>query len=254
MSNKISKLVVANLFFCLINFAHAGFIETNYEGMDAAYDSDTNLTWLNWDMNTHLSRKEVEGALQSGEILEGWRYATDKEMIAMLESFFPNFDTSSPNFHLGQSHGLSSFSYRDFALNEKLITSEILSLESTLKAVNHSHNSLANSYTVIFGDVNFNAEVAGEMLDITQQIYIHDSMRDGSTYEDAIGVNNPQYQFNYESSGHALVRVVDVPEPTTLFLFGFALFGLALISRQPIESYPSFDNKVKYRFKFHIVA
>lgn len=221
-------LLIASLFF-IINFAHAGFIETNYKGMDAAYDSDTNLTWLNWGINTHLSRKEVENSLQPGQSLEGWRYATDLEMIDMLQSFFPKFDASRQDFALYESHGLSSFSYRDYALNEKLITSEILSFENILKAVDHSPNSpIYNSYTAIFGNVKLNTMVAGEILDITQQIYIYDSMLNEPTYEDSIGVINPQYQFNYSNSSHALVRIVDVPEPTSLFLFGFTLIGFAL--------------------------
>jgi len=63
MKSKFSSAAFVSFSLLISRFAQAGFIVSNYKGMDTAIDESSKLTWLNWESTSHLNRMEVEGKL-----------------------------------------------------------------------------------------------------------------------------------------------------------------------------------------------
>ncbi|MFT5636398.1 MAG: hypothetical protein ACI89T_001863 [Cognaticolwellia sp.] len=218
-------------FICISLFvssvAQAGFIESNYKGMDTAIDDSANLMWLNWEATSHLNRIEVEEKLQAGQELSEWRYATYEEILGMVEFFFPKFDKNSSNFSYSTTYNLEGFRYTD-ELWENLITHEILEFERFFKPKDQREEPWLKTYSAIFGDVTFDNDWAGYLGNNTQALSILDSDLHLDTYQDVISVIRPEYGIDYNSvrGGHALVRVTKVPETPSLSIFILAIIGL----------------------------
>ena len=59
------------------------------DGFNVTRDLDNNLDWLDWTLTTNLSFNTVTaaaGLLGTGQLLDGWRYATESEFVNLLIS------------------------------------------------------------------------------------------------------------------------------------------------------------------------
>ena len=225
---KLKFLSATYVCISLFVIAQAGFIESNYKGMDTAIDESASLMWLNWEATSHLHRMEVEEKLQAGQELSEWRYATYEEILGMVEFFFPKFDKNSSNFGYSTTYDLEGFEYTDHELWENLITHEILEFERFFKPKDQSEAPWLKVYSAIFGDVTFDNDWAGYMGNNTQALSILDSDVHEHTYQDIISIIRPEYgiDYNYERGSHALVKVTQVPETPSLSIFILVIIGL----------------------------
>jgi len=197
MKNKLLKGLVSSLALVVCGFANASLIEADYAtGNDnlAVFDDSTGLTWLDASLTVGMTFDEA--LIQ----YEGFRLATNTEVEQMYSSFFSEFNVNIDNINNG---------------NYSLSTAQT--------------NQLLN-WTSLFGespDLNWNPSYLRYLDEdnigrLVGNRYVSNSSWYFAGLENTETWNNPG---NY--MGVAMVRVTDVPEPSTLAMFALGLMGLA---------------------------
>jgi hypothetical protein len=85
--------------------ACAGLAAVSFNAGAAIFDNGTyttdttsGLNWLDLTETTNLTYSYVSGELSAGGMFEGWRYATDEEVIALFEQFNIDLSVGAPAY------------------------------------------------------------------------------------------------------------------------------------------------------------
>jgi len=79
----MNKLYFAFILLFTSNYTFAAIIDLN----NITLDSDTNLEWLDVTETRGLSYQQVSSMLGSGQLYEGWRYASVSEFETLVSNF-----------------------------------------------------------------------------------------------------------------------------------------------------------------------
>mmetsp|Transcript_27557 Transcript_27557/g.35561 ORF Transcript_27557/g.35561 Transcript_27557/m.35561 type:complete len:243 (+) Transcript_27557:30-758(+) len=224
--NTLLRYVFFFLFFVTTS-AQSALISLN----GYTLNSDTNivsngeLDWLQWDINRGISREDVENTLLDNAQYQGWRYATYNEMLSLIKTFFPFVDTNSVHWYQSTRHGLTVAEYVDYSLFHELITTELDDFGQLFGSINS--RATFSSLTVNYGDVSFDNDSGGVLVNSSQSLSIFDGLIDEPTWEDKVRFSAGMYESSWQTIGHALVRKsIHVSSPTTLPLLVLGLIFL----------------------------
>lgn len=199
-------------------------------------NSDTNiitdgeLDWLQWDVNRGISREDLENTWLDNAQYQGWRYATYNEMLSLIKTFFPFVDATSGNWYQSTRHALTTAEYVDYSLFHKLIITELDNFGRLFGTLNS--NASSSSLSAFYGDVSFDNDSAGSLVNESQSILIFNGLIDEPSWEDRVGFATYEYEGSSSTLGHALVREqVNVNSPTSLPLL---LLGLIILFRRGV--------------------
>ncbi|VAW50964.1 hypothetical protein MNBD_GAMMA05-2541 [hydrothermal vent metagenome] len=179
-------------------------------------DTSTGLEWLDLTATSSRSYNDVSAKLGSGDEFDGWRYATEADVVGFFDSF--GGDSNFYNGFSTQNNGLfdviAPFWGDLYCKANTCAPGDGRSLFITGEAVNATTVSFGHIY-----DLSSNANT------VTKDLII-------------ITLSPPVDRFNGNASiGSALVRDIGVvPVPSAVWLFGSGLLGLFGVARRKLHS------------------
>ena len=203
---KIWKLASAATALVLSTSVNAALID------NGTYTTDTisGLDWLDLTETNGFSYDDVSGQLSSGDVYDGWRYAT----VAEAENLFLQF-------------GLSITSSTESASTATATVSAISNMTSYFgDIVGEQYGADYFGFYGIVDDGNDNgshAWVGGHIKYSSDLVDIETDYANAAFGPDS---NARLY------SGHYLVQTSVVPIPAAVWLFGSGLIGLAGVARR----------------------
>jgi hypothetical protein len=85
MKLSIAKQLTAGILLSLASvFANAGIINVTDEDFGAFKDTDTDLIWMDFGITRNTSLDDVNAALLAGEIYEGWALASEAQILELV--------------------------------------------------------------------------------------------------------------------------------------------------------------------------
>lgn len=222
MKNNLKLGVV--FAFLLVFFSwpiHASLIN-NYSFFT---DTDTKLDWIHLDYTINMSYNDVKASLQSGGQLEGWRFATKNDISTLFSNAGSSFNKSEEQPHGGYLESGFSILSPLWGLTYSAST-DILTEHNRVSFMFDGGYSEINFWAADFawmGYINVNDNIGrSSSYPFDEYFYIGYNELSGHT----IGRTQA-----HESIASALVRVSQVPLPSTLWLFATCLFFLRYLHR-----------------------
>lgn len=213
-----------------------GFLGSAQDGFNITRDAGNNLDWLDWDLTTNYSFNTAQPLLESGGILDGWRFAQAEDFLglalsaAIPSAHFDNFvpgNAPDPLVALATALGITrAFDESAFAVFDEpgatgtgLVRLGGISLARPMTTTNPSPSGSRGrraAPTVV--------ETTASIIDIPNdpQIWIAQSWQPAMVHE---------------TIGMALVRqsFITIPEPYSLGLMLLGLAGMVAVRRrQPV--------------------
>ena len=228
---KITFVGIVLFISCLFNVANAEIIDTTN---DSFIDINTDLEWMDFGVNNHLTYDEVISLLGEGGLYEEWSLATAEQVYTMMANTFLGLDVDEedPDYNgpgqLWVSVGKGSLETTPIELIYEMMGHNVVGWEG----LKYEHIRSMG----LFQGVNGLARV-----DLSSQVHDYARMTytDFAYIEDSFSYseNHPEYGPQFSTM---LVRTssIDVPEPTTLAIFGIGLMGLLgmrCFKKQPIN-------------------
>jgi len=175
-------------------------------------DTNTGLNWLDLDVTANLSYSTVLGQLGTGGQFEGWRFATNAEVVALWANFNIDLSSGAPLNNAG--------------LDTNIITASAM-LGNTL--CNYDCNATPYGTLGLTADPASTAGTRSWMgayyyAPNDNSLYLTDGLLSMGDYDAAI------------HTGSYLVQASPVPVPAAVWLFGTGLIGLAGIARRKNHS------------------
>lgn len=203
-----AKLISAIVLACSASAASATIVSQDDAKFGAGaltFDSATGLQWLDLTLSTNLSYTYVLTQFGAGGAFEGFRYATLTE-LNKLETNFGFTSLNSSN--LTVANGVAAYKFLNLLGNTRPTTANTV-----------------NPYTDGFIDKAEVMVVGG---------YCTDGKCDGSATDQGHDFSRGIYPVTYVSKdvGSFLVRTANVPEPTSIALFGAALASIVALRRK----------------------
>jgi hypothetical protein len=238
---KILSLLIPLLSLLFVPAGKAGLITYNNHTLDTDTKivSGEALEWLRWDETIGMSIQQASSDLLSGHINgvdygDGWRIATNEDMAALFQSFFPQIEWDNDET-TWQSIGIDYVEGDD--VTSSIITQFLALFGYTYTDELTTGNPIDYRYfsTVLFGedaDNDGNINTAAVLDDyyrwVQGDIY--------KPYNGEIRIRDESHGVEEWGSiyGVAFVRdvVVDVPEVSTFYLMFISMFGLILLRRR----------------------
>ena len=170
-------------------------------------DTTSGLEWLSFTQTINTSRDYVLSQLSSGGQYDGWRYATDNEVVDLWTNF--GFDLS---INQSPTVGVAS-----------------AGLISAANLLGNTSN-LLNSSIYDYGAIGVTANLVG--IDQYNVMGAWHYLVDNSTYYATVVSPNYVLTDSLTPAGHYLVRTSVVPVPAAVWLFGSGLIGIIGIARR----------------------
>lgn len=221
MSQAIAKSLAAFIFLVATNVYALPIVQADaFSAGDnkAVLDTNTNLTWLDFDINNARSFNQVMSELNSTYL--GWRLPTETEVRQLWGSLFNGTLNTIEQYEICNLWGANKspsdntpFQAQGKFIDDNGYFSSAGFLEEG-KIINKDKS--INKYYV-------DGSVSGDV-SLGNRIY------DGSSF--------PSFNYGYEEISTLLVRdnrTVSVPEPSTFILFGIGLFALILRRRYTLK-------------------
>ena len=211
--NLTKKLAVVVVALGSVAVAQADLIEKDLmlpgDGL-VTLDTDTGLEWLDITATVGRSYDDISSLMDHGEEFYGWRYAYSTELQEMI-IHFTGVNTTS----------LSTVFYWDSRIIEEL--------QSLIGTTYFDSNNNLYGTQGFLEDTNTNGSHMGASFSsriLSDGRYLGES-RVEATYSNSNTV--------WTSYGSFLVRdSINVPEPSTLALFGLGLLGMGLMRRKKV--------------------
>ncbi len=80
MKTKLLQGLLAATIFSFTTVANAGLINTSENSF---IDSETSIEWMDFGITNNLTYEDVLGKLSTGEQFQGWRLATEDEIVSL---------------------------------------------------------------------------------------------------------------------------------------------------------------------------
>jgi len=206
---KFWKLASAIMAFILSTTVNAAIIDND------TYTTDTvsGLDWLDLTETTNMSYNDIATQLNVGGALEGWRYATESEIIGFFDAF-----GGDNNYYDGWS-----------TQNNGLFDKVSLVWGDTYCNMSHVSCELGDGYSLFLYDGNYSSDIyATEGL-----IFDRNGYTDQPDYDwVVVSQSYISRDIAYTDHGSALVREVSsVPVPAAIWMFSSGLIGLVGLAR-----------------------
>ena len=211
---KYLKVVLLAIFLGLSTSANAILIENN----TFTTDTDTGLNWLDFSFTINKSRDYILTQFIDGGEFDGYRYATDMEVVNLWSNFGFDLSTIQPGTHGDASDGL-------------IEASNLLGNTSNLFDPNSfDYGTIGVTENVSLSGAN-NYNVLGVYHTLPVNVTTH------------LSIQNPGYVDSsiVTAAGHYLIAdtypaVSTVPVPAAAWLFGSALLGFFGFSRRKAKA------------------
>ena len=170
------------------------------------------LEWHTWHDLTNISRTTMLSEMQSGGLYDGWRYAKKSDFNLLFDSLW------------GEEEGSHAANIdRSNWLNNNFGSTQMTSLNGDVSygfwIAYGSIDEVGSSDTAFFGLYSIDQQINGSKGVFSRNLGVGGGYDFTNIFNDDIG-NGP-------IQTHALVRVSQVPEPSTLAIFALGLMGLA---------------------------
>jgi len=211
--NHITSRLLTASAFAVISLVSTSASASLIDQGNTTYDTSSGLEWLDWTLTTQRSYDDVSSQFGLGDEFDGWRYATQSEVIDLYWSAgATSLDTSSTS-EVAAAQGLMDLLGGHTIENESFSWAMYGSPDA-----NNRVSTIGPEMITINGATTASFSTTGDSF-----------FADGS---DLLGF--PQwdwrsFQTNY--LGHALVKSATVPEPSTALLLGAGALLLAARKR-----------------------
>lgn len=217
MFKKIISLVC---FLTISSSAYAGLISYNNYTLDEDTNivSSENLQWLQWD-ETHLM--SVDSAL-SNYGADGWQLASNQQMSDLFNAFnLASSDMWDADENTSQTITTPYVSGDDLSIDPEL---QFLALFGITRGLDSGWWDLEKEVGAIFGS-DLDGDGLYNLASVTDDFETPPFMR---RKNNSISLKNDVFTSDTYGGiyGVALVRTVDVPEPSSLAVFSLALISL----------------------------
>ena len=216
----LKKFVYSICFFIFSSSTYAGLITYN----NYTLDEDTNVIsangtqWLQWD-ETHLM--SVDSALAK-YANDGWKLASNQQM----SNLFNTFNLSSTNSWDADENTSQTINTSYESGDNVLVDPELqfLSLFGVNRGLTDGWWDLLQETGAIFGN-DLDGDNLYNLASVTDDYDLPPFMR---RKDNSVSLKNDVFTSSTFGGiyGVALVRTVDVPEPSSLAIFSIALLGL----------------------------
>ena len=175
-------------------------------------DTVNKLEWLDLTYTSGRSYGEISSKFDAGDEFEGWRYATENEIVGLFDSV----------------GGDSDYYYSYWNQENNGLFDVLAPYWGDLQAEELPSVEIGEGGSRFFYDGLF----TNGTLVSTGELY--DGESSGGAHSDFVQINSSSQDHNFASwqMGSALVRSSVVPVPAAAWLFGSALIGLAGIKRK----------------------
>lgn len=214
------KFIYTISFFLFSSSSFAGLITYNNYTLneDTNIIRGNNLEWLQWD-ETHLMSVDSALAAYSSD---GWQLASNQQM----SNLFNTFNLASNNLwdadeNTSQTITTPYLSGDNVSTDPEL---KFLALFGITRSLDSGWWDLIKETGAIFGN-DSDGDNLYNLASVTDDYEVPPFMRQR---ENSVSLKNDIFTSNTSGGiyGVALVRTVDVPEPSSLAVFSFALIGL----------------------------